>query len=262
MIKLKERPLPPENLDNQEVHDKITELRTMAEGGTKPASKDFTNYWYPKSREILWLHQDKKCCYCERIRELKRESDLEHFRPKAKVAEEPKHFGYWWLAYTFNNYLYSCKICNEDYKKNKFPLVSPQTRSFTESDDLVNENPYLINPYDENPEEILGYYWDDINSKYVKIVSRIGDMDRRGEKTAEIAGLNRESLMEERAALLLILNGLVTVMNYAIMKEGGKQLIYDTHQKILHQTSSKRPFAGFRRAFFRKMGMNEYISNE
>lgn len=262
MILFKERPAPPENLNSQEVKNKIQELRKMVEAGTKPASTDFTNYWYPESRKILWKHQNRKCCYCERIRELKRESDLEHFRPKANVAEETDHFGYWWLAYAFDNYLYSCKICNEDFKKDRFPLVDPQTRAFKESDNLANEKPYLLDPYEENPEEILGFYWDDIKSKYVKAVSTIADTNKRGEKTAEITGLNRETLMTERASLLVTLQALAAVMHYAIQREGGEKFMNETHERILHETSAKRAFTGFRRAFFRKTDLAQYISQD
>ena len=43
--------------------------------------------------------------------------DVEHFRPKSK---------YWWLAYCYENYLYSCQMCNQRYKKAEFPIFGPE----------------------------------------------------------------------------------------------------------------------------------------
>lgn len=261
MIQLKKRPNPPESLSGQAVQKKIKDLRVLVESGTKPDSHQYNNYW-SSSREILWKHQNRKCCYCERIRELKRESDLEHFRPKAKITEEPTHFGYWWLAYNFDNYLYSCKICNEDFKKNLFPLIEPSSRAFLETDNLELETKLLIDPYTENPEVFLGYYWGSTKSKYVKVLSLESDVDKRGEKSAEITGLNRDSLMTERASFLLTLQSLVTIMNYAEQRENGKAMIEKTHKQILEETSSKKSFTGFRRFFFIHNDLGQYIAND
>ena len=261
MIQLKDRPKTPANLNGEVVQNKINELRAMVENGDKPSSEDYNNYW-SNSREVLYTHQNKKCCYCERIRELKRESDLEHFRPKARVSNEPDHYGYWWLAYNFDNYLYSCKICNEDFKKNLFPLIDPNSRAFLESDDLELETKYLIDPYNENPEDFIGYYWGDCKSKYVKVLSKMTDVNKRGEKSAEIVGLNRDSLMTERAHLLVSLQGLVTIMNYALQAENKEELISETHEKILNETSANKSFTGFRRYFFTHNGLDKYIAND
>lgn len=260
MIRLKEKPQCPVNLKEKKVLTKTDEIRKKVASGTKPTSKEFTNYW-GISREVLHKHQNSKCCYCERIRELKRESDLEHFRPKAKVEEDSAHFGYWWLAYDFNNYLFSCKICNEDYKKSKFPLVNPDSRAYKETDDLALEHPYLINPYDENPEDFIGYYWEGYKSKYVKMISKTSDTLKRAERTAEVAGLNRISLMEERSRLLIIWEGLVTSMHYALIKNSD-HLIKKAHDMILSETSSKKAFTGFRRFFFIHNGLGQYIATD
>jgi hypothetical protein len=38
---------------------------------------------------------------------------VEHYRPKSV---------YWWLAYCYDNYVYSCQICNQSYKGANFPI--------------------------------------------------------------------------------------------------------------------------------------------
>jgi len=262
MIQLNERPEPPKSLGADRVTTKIIEIRKIVQTGNRPVSLDFVKYWYPECREILWRHQNKKCCYCERIRELKRESDLEHFRPKGDVDEDNNHIGYWWLAYDFSNYLFSCKICNEDYKKTKFPLLDSSTRIYNEIGDLTTETPVLIDPYIEDPEIFIGYYWDDINGKHVKVVSMTTDIEKRGEMTAKIIGLNRASLMEERAQLLNSLHGIATSMHYALRKESGEQLIAEIHEQIKKETSSSKAFSGFRRSVFKKEGLSQYISED
>ena len=52
-----------------------------------------------------------KCAYCES--DLGDNLDVEHFRPKGGVTEEPGHSGYWWLAHDWTNLLPSCTPCNQ-----------------------------------------------------------------------------------------------------------------------------------------------------
>ena len=74
-----------------------------------------------------------KCAYCERLiqaneAEKKSESDIEHYRPKKKVALTAQNSGrvtgYPWLATSVGNYLLSCKTCNTTRKKNIFPIFA------------------------------------------------------------------------------------------------------------------------------------------
>jgi hypothetical protein len=58
--------------------------------------------------------------------------DVEHYRPKSI---------YWWLAYCYDNYLVSCQICNEVFKRDKFPiagnqLIGPTVTANTTDDEL------------------------------------------------------------------------------------------------------------------------------
>ncbi|MBW8050571.1 MAG: hypothetical protein FVQ77_09570 [Cytophagales bacterium] len=265
MIKLPQRPVQPSTLGESKVSDALQSLRDKVNRGEKPSSSkpnDFPSYWLPEARKTLWEHQNKKCCFCEREREEKRESDLEHYRPKAKVNDEPKHNGYWWLAYNWENYLFSCKPCNETYKGNQFPLMSAGQRAFQESDDLDLELPVLLDPYKDNPESAISFDWDSCNDLFVKAVNHPQhDTDERGRNTIEIVGLNRPGLPEERARILLTLKGYDTLMSYGLLK-GNKVIIDQAAVHIKRETSSKKTFTGFRRAFFRKMGMEEYLSND
>ena len=55
-----------------------------------------------------------KCAYCER--DLSPPWDVEHFRPKGRVAERREHPGYYWLAYEWTNLYPSCQNCNQRRK--------------------------------------------------------------------------------------------------------------------------------------------------
>ncbi len=266
MIKLKPRPEQPDSLRLPKVQDTIESLEQKVESGRKPTNRepnDFPSHWLPEAREILWEHQNHKCCYCERVRELKRESDLEHFRPKGGVEGDNAHFGYWWLAYEWENYLYSCKPCNQGNKKNQFPLLPGSRRATKKTDSLTNEKPVLINPYDENedPENYISFDWDNSNDHFVKAVPISNDEDNRGYDTINIVGLNDGLLPEDRAVFLQTLEGIATKMHAGVYF-GNQTIIADAKEDIKRETSSVKQFAGFRRAYFRKVGLGQYLSAE
>jgi hypothetical protein len=53
-----------------------------------------------------------KCWYCE-WKPTRNDWDVEHFRPKARVYEDPHHQGYYWLCYEWTNLYMSCQYCNQ-----------------------------------------------------------------------------------------------------------------------------------------------------
>lgn len=177
-------------------------------------------------KEILLKESFEKCAYCETRFRPGYYGDIEHYRPKST---------YWWLAYCYHNYLYSCALCNQTHKRDKFivegtawlpPLVtststdlelraligtfSPEPgidnregsiyRQFLESDSA--ESFQLINPYIINPNGNFGYFFDD-DAREVEIFVHPNAIDiRLVENTIEILGLNRKELLEERYYIL------------------------------------------------------------
>lgn len=114
----------------------------------------------------------RKCAYCETpLPEV--DWQVEHFRPKGRVAENPKHPGYYWLAYTWENVLPSCVPCNQGRqdkplwedpvtgttggKVDQFPVEDESRRAMTPEDDLKKERPLLLNPCLDDPEQSLSY---------------------------------------------------------------------------------------------------------
>lgn len=105
----------------------------------------------------LILEQHDKCCFCEAKFSDNSFGDVEHYRPKgaykANGARRLSYPGYYWLAYKWNNLMYSCEKCNRKFKKNSFPLYTEVTRkpNHNHPNSLNNENRLLINPNIEDP---------------------------------------------------------------------------------------------------------------
>lgn len=132
------------------------ELRAAVTARGYPAGEDFkgrelwTASW--KRRGLRGLHKTTmvgpgpvfaKCVWCERIRDWRRELDVEHYRPRVRVTEwagspplvtdsPPPEVnvgpGYWWLAFDWANLSLACKTCNEGWKRCLFPVRSPRPR--------------------------------------------------------------------------------------------------------------------------------------
>lgn len=262
MIKLKPRPELPKTLASDEVRDFAAVLKRRVDNGDVLQSDDFKSaYWQKKDiKKALFTMHSGKCCYCERKRDETRETDVEHFRPKAGVIDDPHHPGYWWQAYDWNNYFYSCKKCNQGHKINQFPLMAGSPRAHTPTDNLANERPFLINSEKENPEDFITFEWSRAYGVFVKAIG-LDDEDGRGDRTIKITGLNEGTIPEERASLVKDLEGIVDTMKWAL-REDKLGTIKRTARIIKENSSSGREFTGFRRAFFRGHGLGEYIAKD
>lgn len=90
-----------------------------------------------------------KCCYCESKEQSKR-NDVEHYRPAGRAVRSPGSaatHGYWWLAFTWENLLFSCRNCNQSPAKlDKFPLDTGSEALIAEQAPPGKEKPLLIDP--------------------------------------------------------------------------------------------------------------------
>src|SRR5579871_1161281 len=107
-------------------------------------------------RSVLQELFHGKCAFCESPLDVTQSGDFEHFRPKSSVDEDPKHPGYFWLAYDWRNLYLVCRICNT-HKRNHFPILG--TRVYKPEDSLVDEQPLLLDPCEsvEPPEPHLQF---------------------------------------------------------------------------------------------------------
>ena len=67
--------------------------------------------WKPAKEQLL-SESYGKCAFCECEIPSHNHGDVEHYRPKSI---------YWWMAYTIDNFLLSCSICNQR-KSNSFEV--------------------------------------------------------------------------------------------------------------------------------------------
>lgn len=255
MIRLGIKPSRPNQLKGSSIISAKAKLRTLLRRKGTILSKEFSSsIWQNIAvRKLLHRYQHQKCCYCERYRDFKREADVEHFRPKAKVEEDTSHPGYWWLAYEWQNLFFSCKTCNQEFKGNNFPLQKDGIRARSESDNLDFEMSILPDLIREDPEELISYEWDEVLLEAWPV-----PRDRiRGAQIIKILGLDRANLNRERGKQLPMLS----FVKGNIVKELKKRTPnHDVLLIIETFTKKDQLFAGFRRSYFRQMGLGEYIS--
>jgi hypothetical protein len=129
------------------------------------------------------------------------------------------------------------------------------------NDSLKDEDPLLIDPADEDPEEPIGYDWGlkDEKKDLVFVVPRKDSA--KGWKTKDVLGLNGGTLCTDRGELILTLSALASKLQ-AGRYLGNQTIIDDAVRQIGEETSAERQFAGFRRDYFRKQNLGEYVSHD
>ena len=235
-------------------------IATVIQSGGVPSAKDFRSLWaQPAVREKLWRMHNGRCCYCERLRDRGRESDVEHFRPKTAVAEKtPQRPGYWWLAYEWKNLLLACKTCNEQYKRTHFPVRG--TRATGPDDDLEHEDAYLLNPIDDDIDTVIGFDWESRPGGV--LMYGVGEDGERGLATVRIVGLNRTGLVKERWESLQPLRRIAWNMIRAIEMGNMEPYVARVAAEIRDMTSRQKatPFVAMKRKFFRSYGLGEFVA--
>jgi uncharacterized protein (TIGR02646 family) len=165
-------------------------------------------------RDVLGDILDGKCWYCES--RLKRSpTPIDHYRPKNNVKEAPNHGGYWWLAYQWDNYRFTCSHCNTygtakkrgvaGGKSDHFPLWDEARRatgprsSMHVPDPLDAEQPLILDPLREADPGLL---WFDPNGKVIPhpITCRNpkGYNYKRAIESIRILGLGQDELVSRR----------------------------------------------------------------
>ena len=140
-----------------------------------------------------------KCAYCESKVKVVTYGDIEHFYPKSHYPDK---------TFTWENLLFSCPVCNEGHKGDKFPLDA-------------NGNPLLIDPSDSvtNPNQHLDFVWDSVAEQ-----SFVYGLDEKGKTVEEMFDLNgdkgRIDLVKNRNSYLKTLMFLLSCA-----KKGNKKAI-------------------------------------
>jgi uncharacterized protein (TIGR02646 family) len=214
-----------------------------------------------------------KCAYCESPTSIVAYGDVEHFRPKDL---------YWWLAFSYDNYTYSCQLCNQKFKGANFttagarlkpPILLPQNRPSPAKLTLLSsqlcpdpsenndsglqsyfkaEKAYLPHPYLDDPEKIFAWEVDDTNRE----VSLISNGDSASRKSAfkaavDFLGLNREELMRARYAQYSLIYAHILVI-----QESSQASIRNlSFQALTSAADAQMPYAAMTRYFLRQWNL-------
>ena len=226
---------------------------------------------WKKAKPQLLKETSGKCAYCEAPTHEVAFGDVEHYRPKSE---------YWWLAYNYDNYLASCQLCNQKFKKAKFPITNaklrgPVVRSNSSDQNLLNkvgtlspdptdqaqvnafqalhdqERPLLLNPYFDKPD--LFYAWEaDDTLREVRLVAT--NTQATGFVRAAIAdfGLDRSQLRRSRFQQFMIYRTLRRALGDPGISAATRQ---ELEQTIGEMASDGSPYAGMIR-FFDKLAVD------
>lgn len=226
---------------------------------------------WKKAKDSLKAESFGKCAYCESDTEKVAHGDVEHFRPKSI---------YWWLALCVDNYTFSCQLCNQTYKSDKFPVngqvlkgvaipaalpsdaalkkliakICPDPATVTDEELLekwFKEDGDLPNPYLEDPEALFGWAVSEVNEE-VHLVAPPGATARAKRAVSaaiQYLGLNRETLTRSRYVVYDELQFKLYVwQNGSVASKKMAKL------QVEKMCRSDRQYAGMSRFFTRQAG--------
>ena len=231
----------PDFLKSKKCAEAKAKIQAMIRANQNPDYKDFDGSVYGEAtvRQQLKSTHHNRCAYCGCSLQ-GCFIPVEHYRPKTAYQIALKapliHPGYHWLAYEWNNLLYSCQECNSrKFKGNLFPLIDESKRNI-KGKDISNEIPVLINPATEDPDNYFEYdTWIILPKSGINPIAR-----KRAEGTIGILCLNgqriengkvsfpRASLIEERKMRWDEVNSYVDLLmsnNPALSREEAKKLV-------------------------------------
>ena len=153
--------------------EKIAQSRSPKESAERQYTSARRAAWFrPVVDELAKLSgPGQRCMLCSGSEA----SQVEHYRPKAVFPVD---------ALKWDNFLWSCGICNQN-KSDRFP---PDTEP----------GGRLINPLDENVWDFV--YLDEFGFVTAKWIAELNSQDPRGLTTETLLKLNRQSLQESRLA--------------------------------------------------------------
>jgi hypothetical protein len=155
-----------------------------------------------------------------------------------------------------DNLFFSCRICNQKFKKNHFPLTSNSKRASSPDDSVTDETCLLIDPSREDPEETISWDW----------TRRVGSVryafpcwrDDKGQSTVRILGLDHGELARERGQVVDVM--LQMLSDYKRMLDSGVDSANEAfrHRKslLMQELLPERPFLGLRRYIVRAYGLD------
>ena len=226
----------------------------------KVKDDDFKGRNNEVKKELLRIYAHC-CAFCES--KISKYDDAEHFRPKHAITGVNTE-GYYWLAVEWSNLLIACKVCNNDYKKNHFPIVGAHIlppmgvdlkdnisvsdffrRNHIRSTELQSEQALLLHPVLDNPEDYLFF---EMNGT---VSAKNGNI--KGLESIQYYGLsdwkNREILIQARLKVIKnvkkkIYHAVDTYVNDTRLYQDLRQI----HLDLIEEIKTKEPFSAVSRS--------------
>ncbi|MDE0333185.1 MAG: hypothetical protein OXL41_15125 [Nitrospinae bacterium] len=221
----------PEKIKMPSQTDLLKQQLLEAENETERANliESNSNVWAQIKPQLREIFHDK-CWYTESPQQ-GTDVDVDHYRPKKRIAElcdrENPHPGYWWLAFSPENYRYSCIVANRRRrdlntdvvggKADHFPLWDESTRAWLPESDCSAEEPLLLDPcraadvgfivFKEDGEAMPRFGEDESKKAY-----------SRADKSIEYYHLNHTDFVKSRIALRDKMKELIKVAKKAFQK--------------------------------------------
>lgn len=225
------------------------------------------------AKDTLSAESHGKCAYCETPSIVNSHGDVEHFRPKSV---------YWWLAYCYDNYTFSCQLCNQKFKGAEFPKTGkalkppvtlpvkrptpsalkalaaklcpdPLTATDGEIATLFGaEAAHLPHPYVDDPEQLFAWEVDEVNLE-VRVKAKSSSLKSRRAAAAveEFLGLNREELCRLRFEFWKTISA--WVLAYQTSNEPAVKAICEAQFQTV--ILSDKPYAAMNRWYLRELGL-------
>lgn len=185
-----------------------------------------------------------KCAYCESNTTAGADWEVEHFRPKGRVAERrDDHPGYYWLAYEWENLYPSCQHCNQKRrdrprwgdvsaatgpakgKLDQFPLADEAGRAMSPGDDLTAEDRLLLDPTIDDPEEHIRF---DVHGQALPVQG-----SPRGVASIDVFHLTRKRLRDQRKVQAQYVVGMRRLLDSLESRFGAHHPAVDDARRVL-----------------------------
>ncbi len=251
-------------------------LKAESEAARAMLIESNSNVWADVKPQLRKVFHDK-CWYTESP-QLGTDVDVDHFRPKKRVAEVhdklKPHPGYWWLAFSPENYRYCCIVANRRRrdvdtgvvggKADHFPLWDESKRAWPPLCDFSEEEPLLLDPCRAADVGLIAFKEDG------EAMPRFGEDDSRklytrADKSIKYYHINHTDFVKARIALREKMIELIREAKGAFRKlEYGDAFHTDTYGKAIQRLREMRginyPYSSFCIAYLERFKHESFLA--